>query len=71
MLVFLEDAHASTILDSLWRIGAGSLVLSRWHAHFDPFRERVRKRNLWVLLPALPFPLWSWGFLEGIANTIG
>ena len=71
MFVFLEDAHATTILNSLWRIGASSLVLSRWYTHFDPLQERVKKRNLWVLLPALPFPLWSHSFLEGISNTIG
>ena len=43
VFVFLEDAHASAILDSLWRIGAGSLVLSRWHSSFNPLRERVVK----------------------------
>ena len=29
VFVFLEDTHASAILDLLRRIGAGSLVLSR------------------------------------------
>ena len=71
VFVFLEDAHASLILDSLWRIGKGSLVLSRWHPAFDPLRGRIIKRHLWVPLPAFPFPLWSRDFLEGLANTIG
>ena len=48
----------------------GSLVLGHWHSHFDPLRERVTKRHLWVLLPSLPFPLWNLNILEGIANTI-
>ena len=39
--------------------------------HFDPLRERVTKRHLWVLLPSLPFPLWNQHILEGIVNTIG
>ena len=71
VFVFLEDVHASTVLNLLWRIGEGSLVLNRWHPHFDPLRERIKKRHLWVLLPSLPFPLWSRSLLEGIANTIG
>ena len=57
VFVFLEDSHATTILNSLWRIGGGSLVLDRWHVNFDPLRERVKKRHLWVFLLALPFPL--------------
>ena len=60
-----------TMLNSLWRIQEGSRVLSRWHAHFDPLRERIKKRHLWVLLPSVPFPLWRCSLLEGIANTIG
>ena len=70
VFVFLEDAHASLILDSLWRIGKVSLVLNRWHPSFDPLWECITKRHLWVLLPALPFSLWSRDFLEGLANTI-
>ena len=57
-------------MDTLWNIGSGSLVLNCWHSAFDPQRERVVKRHLWVLLPALPFPLWSQDLLVGVANTI-
>ena len=45
--------------------------MDRWHVHFDPLRERVKKCHLWVLLPGLPFPLWDRSLLEGIGNTIG
>ena len=57
--VFLEVDHALLVLDSTSRVGLGSLVLGRWHAHFDPLKERVTKPHLWVLLPSLPFPLWN------------
>ena len=57
VFVFLDDSDASRILDSLWTIGDGSLVLSQWHTNFDPVKERVTKRNLWVIMHALPFPL--------------
>ena len=71
VFVFLKADHASVILNSTWRVGLESLVLGRWHAHFDPLKERVTKRHLWVLLPSLPFPLWHKSILEGIANTVG
>ena len=47
------------------------MVLDRWHSKFDPLRERIVKRHLWVLLSHLPFPLWIRTILEGIGNTIG
>ena len=43
VFIFLEDAHATSVLNRLWRVGKGSLVLDRWHVHFDPAHERVRK----------------------------
>ena len=52
-------------------MGDGSLVLDHWHTSFDPLRERISKRHLWVMLPHLPFPLWNKNVLEGIANSIG
>ena len=71
VFVFLDDSDASCILDSLWTIGDGSLVLSRWHTNFDLVKERVTKQHLWVIMHALPFPLWSKDILIGIANSIG
>ena len=71
VIVFSEEAHASFVLNSLWCIREGSLVLDHWHVHFDPLRERIKKRHLWVLLPGLPFPLWSCALLEGVGNTPG
>ena len=70
VFVFLEEAHCSQILEGIWHMGSGSLVLDRWHPRFDPLKERIAKRHLWVLLPHLPFPLWNKNVLEGIANTI-
>ena len=47
------------------------MVLGKWHSFFDPMRERIVKRHLWVIMPHVPFPLWSRPILEGIGNTIG
>ena len=71
VIVFLDPEHCTRVLDCMWRVGNGSLVLGRWHSKFDPLKEPIRKRHLWVLLPQLPFPLWSKPILEGIGNTIG
>ena len=70
VIVFIEDDDASCILNSLWIIENGSLVLSRWHSRFDPLKERVVKHHLWVLFPAFPFPLWNRYFLVGLENTL-
>ena len=69
--MFLEEAHALSVLNSLWRIREGYLVLDLWHVHFDPLREHIKKRHMWVLLPSLPFPLWSRTVLEGVGNSLG
>ena len=69
--VFLDPEHCTRALEGVCRIGKGSLVLEQWHSNFDPLRERISKRHLWVLLLHLPFPLWSRQILEGIGNTIG
>ena len=42
VIVFLEEAHALSVLNSLWRIREGSLVLDCWHIHFHPQKERVK-----------------------------
>ena len=71
VFVFLEEAHCMNILEGIWWMGTGSLVLDRWHPHFDPLKERVVKRHLWVLLPHLPFPLWNKEFLISISKSLG
>ena len=70
VFVFLEDGHTTSLLNKIWRVEKGSLVLDRWHVHFDPVRERVKKRHLWSLLPGLPFPLWNRAILEGIGDSL-
>ena len=66
----MEEEHCTRILEGIWCIGVGFLVLGCWHPRFDPLQERITKRHLWVQLPHLPFPLWNKHVLEGIANTI-
>ena len=71
VFVFIEESDASLILENLWPVLDGSLVLKRWHSSFDPLTEKVTIRHLWVLLPALPFPLWNRDILIALANLLG
>ena len=71
VFVFIEASDASLILQNLWPVMDGSLVLNRWHLGFDPLTERVTIRHLWVLFPALPYPLWNKDILVALANMIG
>ena len=71
VFVFLEESDASLILENLWPVLEGSVVLKKWHSGFDPLTERVAVRHLWVLLPALPFPLWNKDVLINLANLLG
>ena len=71
VFVFIKENDAIRILDSLWNIQKGSLVLSHWHTSFDPIKERVIKHHIWVLLPSLPFPLQNKEFLIGLAKSLG
>ena len=41
VFVFIEAFDSSPILQNLWLVMDGSLVLNRWHSIFDPLTERV------------------------------
>ena len=70
VFVFIEASDASLILQNLWPVMDGSLVLNRWHSGFDPLTKRVTIRHLWVLFPTLPYPLWNKDILIALANLI-
>ena len=46
VFVFIEESDASLILDKLWPVLDGSLVLKKWHLGFDPLTERVTIKHL-------------------------
>ena len=71
VFVFLEESDALLILDKLWLVLDGFVVLKKWQSGFDPLTERVTVRHLWVLLPALPFPLWNKDVLINLTNLLG
>ena len=46
VFVFIEESDASLILEKLWPVLDGFLVLKKWHSGFDPLTERVTIRHL-------------------------
>jgi hypothetical protein len=68
---FMKETDLQSVLDRAWLFGKGSLVLQRWHVAFNPLREPILKRHLWMLIPGLPLHLWSKEILVEIANKVG
>ena len=71
VFIFIEEAHAIRVLNGLWLIDKGSLMLWRRWSGFDPGLSKMCKRHLWVLLSDLPLPPWTKESLWVIGNILG
>jgi hypothetical protein len=69
--IFRNSEDVERVLQKVWLVNDGSLMLSRWHLGFNPEKEIVRFRHLWVLLPGCPLALWSLDAFKLIGNAIG
>ena len=47
------------------------MVLIHFHIDFNPWKEKLEKRNLWVLLPGFPLPCWNLVGFMAVAKDIG
>lgn len=65
----MEDA--SRILAGVWLCLKGILMLKRWTQHFDPHKENIHFRCLWVLLSGLLIEFWNWDVFAAIGNDLG
>lgn len=54
-----------------WHIEMASVFLKRWTPLFDPKREQIGARPIWVRLPRLPLQFWSEEVFVKIGNTLG
>jgi hypothetical protein len=68
---FKSPEDSSYILEHLWTLDGGSLLLKLWWINFDPSLDYFIHRHLWVLLPGLPLHLWNQKSLESIGNALG
>jgi hypothetical protein len=49
----------------------GALCSNAWHVAFNPEKELIRYRNLWVLMPGCPLAVWNREAFMEIGNSIG
>ena len=65
----LEDSEI--ILSKTWLSGKGSLMIKQWDHLFNPEKEVMRIRHLWVLIPNYPLFLWNLEAFTAIGNHLG
>lgn len=54
LFLFLSKEDRMVVESRYWILGMGSLVLDRWHTAFDPKKEVLNRRHLWVILSDFP-----------------
>jgi hypothetical protein len=69
--LFKDGGDAELILQSKWVVRAGSLMLKRWHTTFNPIKEKICFRHLWVLLPGCPLVFWNVEAFRAIGDSLG
>jgi hypothetical protein len=68
---FKEVVDVEMILERVWLYSSESLMMKRWTHLFDPEKEHIRFRHLWVLLPGCPLVFWNLEAFKVIGNTLG
>lgn len=53
-----------------WHIEMALVLLKRWSPLFNPEREQVGARSIWVRLPGLPLHFWSEYVFSHIRNAL-
>jgi len=53
-LNFAKENYMDLVLAKFWHIEMAPVLLKRWSPLFDPEREQIGARPLWVRLPGLP-----------------
>jgi len=62
---------STLILDWLWQLDDGNLMLKRRRISFDPSEDYFRLWHFLVLFPSLPLYLWNEKAFEPVGNTLG
>lgn len=70
-LRFNRPKHASWILTKYWHIEMVPFMLKIWSPLFDPEREQLGVRPIWVRIPRLPLQFWTEDVLKCIGNYLG
>ena len=68
---FISEEDRKNIEEQFWVIEKGSLVHMRWNSRFKPWKEKLRKRHLYVMLQGFPQHCWNLADFVVVANLIG
>ena len=68
---FLSEEDKRAIEGWFWVIGRGYLVLVRWKVDFDPWKSKLAKRHLWVILLRFRLHCWNIKGFMAVVNSIG
>jgi hypothetical protein len=69
--LFQSPEDAEQILNKVWIVKNGSLMLKCWHVAFNPKKEIIRYRHLQVLMFGCPLLVWNREAFREIGNAIG
>ena len=70
--IFLLVEYWKILIEyKFWVIESGTLVVFRWHSGFNPWKERLKKMNIWVVLLGFPLPCWNLAIFMVVAKAIG
>ena len=70
-LQFSKESYTNLVLGRCWHIEMALVLLKRWSPLFDPEREQLGARPIWVRLPGLPLPFWAEEVFIRIGNSLG
>jgi hypothetical protein len=65
----LEDAEE--VLNKVWVVNNDSLMLKHWHCAFNPKKEVICYRHLWVLMPGFRLQSGTWRLLRRLETRSG
>jgi len=69
--IFKSSEDAEEVLKRVWVVSNGNLILEQWTYAFNPEKEHIRFRHLWVLMPSCPVVIWNVEAFKVIGNTLG
>ncbi|XP_010424626.1 PREDICTED: uncharacterized protein LOC104709762 [Camelina sativa] len=67
----VEEDYLRAVTGGLWRVFGSILMVKTWSPDFDPVRDEIRTRPVWVRIANLPVNFYHKTILMGIAGGLG
>ena len=68
--IFFSEDSLQKSFTKYWVIGKGSMVFTKWNVGFDPLKEKLKRRHLWVLFLGFPLHRSTFEAFKVVSNTI-